>query len=509
MLNAITKGSEYNHLYGAPANEDRLFVGIVQLLDPTTWRVEVKKLWDADPVQTYFAYNINRILIFPGEHVICHRVGDFNSGGTTAFELHTENANNYSWVCFPLNPTIAVQDLGEVGGVRLGWEVHFDSAGNPFPTLDGGSLLLRAHDTNYHANTPPWKTGRIYAAVRTPGNPDYFLCYLPGYGEVNKIIELRESSLSVSLDLELDGAGKVVNFGEAIWPFWKFDTTSENWSKLTPSTMPDARYHHSCFVDPGGGDKVYIRGGRAVADDTVLEDIWEYDISANTWTELAAAGISDAARYGHMEKNSGYLYGGFNAAGTKLSDAYDYTPPTTYTSKGSYRPAGRIAEIGTAGYYHPQDGTFADDRSGASWATYVCGGATVELVDFAATEGITTAYPWFIIGGEKLSNGQETDQHYIVEVDDPATPTFKRTIKAKPPVVGRDWDACRDGSDVYLFGGQSAGAVIATTYKYDYTGNSWSTLSPGTSPEARRGHKMVRSPSDTNIYLFGGTTKLL
>lgn len=79
-------------------------------------------------------------------------------------------------------------------------------------------------------------------------------------------------------------------------------SVSEFWSSLNPSTQPPARSKYSmCVVD----GKIYVYGGENSAG-SALSDLWVYDISANTWTQLAS---SSSVNYDSVLVHyNGFLY---------------------------------------------------------------------------------------------------------------------------------------------------------------------------------------------------------
>lgn len=61
------------------------------------------------------------------------------------------------------------------------------------------------------------------------------------------------------------------------------------------------------------------------------------------------------------------------------------------------------------------------------------------------------------------------------------------------------------GHSLYTFGGRRAGgALVDELWQYSRTANSWSLLSPATSPPARNSGGMVWSMAADGMYLFGG-----
>jgi|SRR3972149_11016963 len=90
-------------------NEDWVIVGKIVSYDASYGTCTFNKIWDLGGTPTVF-YGVIKYLGFNGiptasevttnAYTPFFRVGEFNSGGATAPELHTVNAGNYSWLGF-------------------------------------------------------------------------------------------------------------------------------------------------------------------------------------------------------------------------------------------------------------------------------------------------------------------------------------------------------------------------------------------------------------------------
>jgi hypothetical protein len=197
-----------------PVNEDWSMV--VEILSVSGGIVQGKKVWDTATVpKTFYAkllFNGHggtpQDEIFTSGRTIFHRVGNFNSQGTSQPELTTENSNNFSWVCFAENPLVQVEDLDG----STGKEVYFDSSGNKQTPPGSETLSLVANDTSssYYNGNPPFQTGRIYWGQKIFGNPNYYLVFLPGFGDEEKTFS--DTAGGVTFTIKIDGSGKVLDF---------------------------------------------------------------------------------------------------------------------------------------------------------------------------------------------------------------------------------------------------------------------------------------------------------
>ena len=219
MRNTYTQGSEYQHLYGPPCNED--YAMLMEVTAVSGGIVTAEKVWDeGSPKKSYSALlrwhgrtgNPPDSCLTPGQVVVFHRCGDFAGAGTAGPELHDQDPLGYSWVCFAFTHVIWVEDKGTNGdGQRIGEEVAFDENGSSY-TVGGDTLLLMPIDplTAFHNSTPPYATGRIYAGVYVHGTPGYFLVFLPGKGD--QATTKAQTVSGTVFTLSLDGQGNVLDF---------------------------------------------------------------------------------------------------------------------------------------------------------------------------------------------------------------------------------------------------------------------------------------------------------
>ena len=227
MDNRITPGSEgiprgdmQQSYIPYPINED--YSMIIEVLDVSGGMVAGYKVWDENGDRKLF----NAKLSYPGivdtippdssvelnSYVVFHRVGAYNSAGSVEPELHTENPDNYSWICFATTPPMAfVEDTGE----GTGKEVSFDSNGLKFYPANAKTLVMLATDplTCYHNSSPPFKEGRVYPAKYNGGsvnNEEFWIVFLPAKGDLEKTFEQSIGANTLSIDV--DGQGNVIDF---------------------------------------------------------------------------------------------------------------------------------------------------------------------------------------------------------------------------------------------------------------------------------------------------------
>jgi len=133
---------------------------------------------------------------------------------------------------------------------------------------------------------------------------------------------------------------------------WVYDLSDNTWTNLAPAVGPSARHGHAMTYL--GGDQVLLLGGM---DPTLDGDTWVYDLSENTWTNQAPA-ASPSARYGHAMTYLGgdqvLLFGGYDDGGNNGETwVYDLSA-NTWTNQA---PA-----VGPSARQHPAMVSLGQDR---------------------------------------------------------------------------------------------------------------------------------------------------
>lgn len=228
LKNVFTRGTEGINLTGdssrsmvnLPANEDYSMIVLVESV--LNGVVSGVKIWDTGG-KIFFARLEYRgrpgtppdNVIFPGQHIVFYRVGDFNSPGIAGYELHEEDPSNCSFVCFvsPGLDTIYVEDLG--GG--NGRQVEFDDTGQTIIPPGSETLAIKGLETiaNYHNGTYPSAQGRIFPAQKLIGATNRYIAGLPGFGNHEESFE-NEDGIGLPdlfrFYLSIDGSGHILDF---------------------------------------------------------------------------------------------------------------------------------------------------------------------------------------------------------------------------------------------------------------------------------------------------------
>lgn len=68
---------------------------------------------------------------------------------------------------------------------------------------------------------------------------------------------------------------------------WAWNSATNTWRELTPPSSPPPRARHQAVYHVQRGTHIIFGGtGPAWGSESIMSDIWEYDPTANTWTEI-------------------------------------------------------------------------------------------------------------------------------------------------------------------------------------------------------------------------------
>jgi N-acetylneuraminic acid mutarotase len=227
------------------------------------------------------------------------------------------------------------------------------------------------------------------------------------------------------------------------------------------------------------GNKGYVGTGAIDAPwFTVTNEFWEYDPSANVWTQKANfGGNSRFAAIGFSIGNKGYAGLGTDSSGTYLQDFWEYDPSTNiWTQKANFGGGSRTFamgfSIGNAGYA----GTgYSSSFTADLWKYDPVADTWSQMADLSSTwrassKGFAIGTNGYVIGGyygtSLLSDAWEYNS---------ITNTWSQ--KASFPPGGRDDATALSICDKGYFGvGESVFTTIYTDewWQYNPLTNSWS-----------------------------------
>ncbi len=75
---------------------------------------------------------------------------------------------------------------------------------------------------------------------------------------------------------------------------WQCNLSSYQWTNITPSVKPPARFWNSMIYYAGGN--ILIFGGLGT---NVLNDMWKFRMGTNSWEQITVSGLKPGARWGH------------------------------------------------------------------------------------------------------------------------------------------------------------------------------------------------------------------
>jgi hypothetical protein len=278
---------------------------------------------------------------------------------------------------------------------------------------------------------------------------------------------------------------------------WTWNGT--DWTQLSPSLSPPARYGASMAFDPVSGTAILF-GGRNAAGQ-LLSDTWRFGLHciAKTscslrWTQPAPLTIpparADAAMAFDDFLQRVILTGGTSGSGT-LNDTWRFdTSTNTWTLE---TPAFQFP----AGFYSP-------NRSNT---------AVASCFSFRTFEG---ALLFGGFNGSFVSPLGDTWIHEFATVLSVNDTGWFRVLPNTPPAarLGHAMANYPVSNRVVLYGGQAWSQLFnnPTTLTDTWNGNcdpssaTWANAAPAHNPGAKIFHAMTTGPSGLTVVLFGGSS---
>jgi N-acetylneuraminic acid mutarotase len=312
--------------------------------------------------------------------------------------------------------------------------------------------------------------------------------------------------------------------GSSFSDTWVFDTSSNTWTQLTPTSSPSARYGSSMVFDPSSGQIILFGGSYNGSN---LDDTWSFDITANTWTELTPAS-PPSARYGSsmvVDASSGQiiLFGGNGSSGL-LNDTWAFdtrdnantwtnlnpsvSPSARYSASAAFDPAnGQIILFGGNGSSGLLNDTWTfNARDNANtWTNLNPSSSPSPLygasMAFDPLNGQITLF-----GGS--GNSGLVNQTWAFSANDDANTWTELTLSNPPSArYGAAMEFDPSSGQIILFGGSGNEGNLDDTWAYGIPSNAvlfWTNLNPSTFPPNRFSPCFVFDPSSGKMILFGG-----
>lgn len=130
------------------------------------------------------------------------------------------------------------------------------------------------------------------------------------------------------------GRDRIVLFGglngfNSFEDTWTYDTSTNTWMNMNPSTSPQARWGHGMVYD-SAHRKSILFGGKT--GDEFLNDTWTYDLAANKWTlmnpQVAPSPRCELTMAFDNIRGEAVLFGGNRDVNAILSDTWTYNLTT-------------------------------------------------------------------------------------------------------------------------------------------------------------------------------------
>jgi hypothetical protein len=305
----------------------------------------------------------------------------------------------------------------------------------------------------------------MFASVN-PARAQSWVNITPGSGPTPPA-RSRASAVLDTLDLKMvvfAGQGAMARLNDV----WEFDLASHTWTDITPASgaAPVPRITPVSVYDPVGHRMITWSG--QTEGNGFLNDVWSFDLSANTWTELAPAGGPPNIRYG--------------AAGVFDPVAGDLVTFAGFTSSGRFDDVWRL------------------NVSIPTWTDVSPGAGPIKRCLHSASYD-SQGHRMIMYGGQ--NNGARGDIwafDLAVESWSELTPIYG------PPgsfFTAHVYDAANNR--VTVFGGDTGGSVTNEVWIFDLDTNLWHELNPaGTPPTARAGSGAVYDHANDRIVFYGG-----
>lgn len=230
------------------------------------------------------------------------------------------------------------------------------------------------------------------------------------------------------------------------------------------------------------GSKGYVGGGYDGSNN--FSDFWEFDPSANTWTQRAPIPVARRAAYSFEINNKGYVCLGANSTSVPtLTDLWEYDPTTnSWNAKanfpGTARYGGTGFAIGSKGYVCcGNEGTASGPLSNQLWEYDPSINSWNQKTNFMGNARYGMTHGSFVIGAKAYVGlgGNSSTQFSDFYAYDQTTDSWSQV--ANYPGAGRGYPfgfgTCYKG---YMGTGHGSGIPYSDFWQYDAFINSWTQV---------------------------------
>jgi len=244
----------------------------------------------------------------------------------------------------------------------------------------------------------------------------------------------------------------------------------------------------------------------------VLMDLWKYPV-ATGWVQLGAPTLrtTDGPAVFDVQSNRLIVLGEIDVNFKNANENWIYDPTTNHWAKRE--PGDRPGSVSSVMAYDAEsDRAILFNTDGQTWAYDF----DTDTWTHRAPKSPPPARTWYaltydegldrvvLFGGEAAGDLGDTWTY------DDNTDTWKKMSPAKSPPARHYSSMAYDATSrrTVLFGGapgsQNVEKPLCDTWAYDLAKNTWTQLSPPTSPSARGWHAMAFDAAIGKIVLFGG-----
>ncbi|GAM26716.1 hypothetical protein SAMD00019534_098910 [Acytostelium subglobosum LB1] len=257
-----------------------------------------------------------------------------------------------------------------------------------------------------------------------------------------------------------------------------YDVVNDAWISINDTTpkpsnqfMPSPRSGHVAITTPT--NMMYVFGGRN--DTTIFQDIYKYDMVDDIWIQLNVSGTPPAPRYGHSGimypiTNEFLFFGGMGTTGV-LSDIVKF------------------------------------EFESNTWSTLQPGNNNiVGLGVYGHSAVLNMANQMVVFGGIVDTNNKTTDQLQFFDVvhGNWVNHTLN-TTSGHPAARSGHAAVITPLNQMLVFGGNFGNGATQQTWKYDFTYNTWLTVSPtGYGPDHGLYGQTCTSTLFNTMMVFGG-----
>ena len=273
------------------------------------------------------------------------------------------------------------------------------------------------------------------------------------------------------------------------------------WVKVSQGDVGPRR-SATMVYDAAAAEYVLVGGSMPISAVPRPYDVQSMSLADRVWKNRYPLGKAWGPELGDS------LAPGFGTEHFVTEDESGHSRPnwSTYPSINTYHQHA-FDPAGGRLLFHLWNRTFSYDLAGRSWtfhasATDPAGGPSMPRLLWGAMAMDPAAPRVLLVGGGNVfdEDGRPGTWFYRTDLDSwQPVPGGDPGPRAVPGLVSDP-----DRRQALLFGGDELDVLKADTWLFDFASESWSELSPATSPAPRGGHQLLFLPTSRRVVLLGG-----